>query len=92
MVSTVVKQVEALLTELYTPTNLVIVDNSWQHAGHTSNTLGGSHLAITLVSTVFTGMPVMQRFKHVHATLKPLMQSHIHALELTLRSPEQVQG
>jgi BolA protein len=92
MVATIVKQVEAKLRAVYQPTYFEIVDNSWQHAGHTGNTMGGSHLGVVMVSATFEGMRSLERHRHVNATLKEELAHTIHALELQLLTPEQFEN
>lgn len=81
--------VEQKLRDTYQPDEFELVDNSHLHAGHAGNKLGGSHLAVKMVSAVFEGMSTMQRFRHVQATLKAELQAQIHALELDLKAPSQ---
>jgi BolA protein len=83
-----VSLVRTKLNDTYQPTRLEIIDNSHLHAGHRGNVLGGSHLAVTLCSAVFTGMSTIQRFRHVQATLKDELAGAIHALELNLSTPD----
>ncbi|MCX5920238.1 MAG: BolA family transcriptional regulator [Candidatus Melainabacteria bacterium] len=90
MVASIVKLVEEKLNAVYQPTYFELVDNSWQHAGHAGNKMGGSHLGVIMVSAVFEGLSTLQRHRHVNNTLKAEMASTIHALELKLFSPEQV--
>jgi BolA protein len=49
--------------------------------------MGGSHLDIRLTSEAFEGVSTLKRHRMVHEVLKNEMQGPVHALELTLRSP-----
>jgi BolA protein len=89
MVVSVLKLVEEKLKTVYAPTYFELVDNSWQHAGHTGNKMGGSHLGIVMASALFEGLSALQRHRHVNNTLKAEMASTVHALELRLYTPEQ---
>ena len=82
MATKTVELVEQTLREAFAPLHLDIVDNSWRHAGHAGNAMGGSHLAVTLVSERFEGLGPMQRHRLVHQSLEALMRDRIHALEL----------
>lgn len=92
MVAAIVKHVEAKLRAVYQPIFFEIIDNSWQHAGHTGNTMGGSHLGVVMVSEAFRGMKSLERHRHVNATLKEELSHTIHALELQLLTPEQLKA
>jgi len=81
--------VQRLKTELNTE-QIGLIDNSWQHAGHVGNIHGGSHLALTIVSPLFEGIGAMARHRLVRGLLAEEMQERIHALELTLLAPSQV--
>ena len=89
MVSSVVKLVEEKLKLAYCPTYFELVDNSWQHAGHAGNKMGGSHLGVVMASAMFEGLSTLQRHRHVNNTLKAEMAGSVHALELRLYTPEQ---
>ena len=86
MVSSVVKLVEEKLKLAYNPTYFELVDNSWQHAGHAGNNMGGSHLGVLMASPLFEGLSTLQRHRHVNNTLKAEMAGPVHALELRLFS------
>ena len=70
------------------PESLEIVDESAQHAGHAGAAPGGNtHWRLKIVSQAFAGKPVVARHRMVYQTLGELMQSPIHALAITARSP-----
>lgn len=87
MASTFLSEVEQKLKTALNASEVHIIDNSWQHAGHRGNTMGGSHLAVTIVSERFEGLNTLARHRLVHETLKEEMKERIHALELTLLTP-----
>lgn len=81
------------LTPHLKPTVLEIVDDSHKHAGHAGARPGGnSHFSLYIVSDVFTPLNRIERHRLVHDLLKEELVSQIHALALTLRSPDEVQG
>src|SRR5271165_6013848 len=87
-------RLRALLTRAFAPTVLQIQDDSARHAGHAGAQPGGqSHYSVLLVSTAFQGVNRVARSCAVHAALEaefgPAEQGGMHALALTLRTPEE---
>ena len=81
---------ELLLTQKFSPGTLRVVDDSANHAGHAGATPGGeTHYSVLLVSNLFSGMSRVARSRAVHDTLAGELSTGLHALALTLRSPEE---
>lgn len=79
-----------LLTEAFRPDLLQIDDESARHAGHAGARPGGeTHYAVTLVSSAFRGTPRVARARAVHQALAAEFGQGLHALSLTLRTPEE---
>jgi BolA protein len=83
-----------ILTRTFAPAILQIQDDSARHAGHAGAQAGGqSHYSVLLVSTAFHGVNRVARSRAVHAALEaefgPAEQGGLHALALTLRTPEE---
>lgn len=90
-------RMRATLTQAFAPSELVIQDDSARHAGHAGAPEGGqSHYSVLLVSAAFHGVSRVARSRAVHAALAtefgPAEQGGMHALALTLRTPEEQQG
>jgi BolA family transcriptional regulator, general stress-responsive regulator len=84
-------RLEALLTQAFSPTMLRVEDDSARHAGHAGARPGGqTHYNVLLVSEVFRGMARVARSRAVHAALATEFAGGMHALALTLRTPEEV--
>ena len=82
--------IRSKLTIALTPTNLDIVDESHKHAGHSGARPGGkTHFHLNIVSPAFTSLSRIERHRLVHDLLKNELKDTIHALSLTLRSPEE---
>ena len=78
------------LTDALNPLLLEILDESHKHAGHAGARLGGnSHFKVTIISGAFTSLPLIARHRLVHSILEDELKGQIHALSLTLRSPEE---
>jgi stress-induced morphogen len=85
------------LTQAFAPTVLEIQDDSAHHAGHSGAQAGGqSHYSVLMVSTAFQGVNRVARSRAVHTALEaefgPAEQGGMHALALTLRTPEEYAG
>lgn len=70
-----------------------IIDNSWQHAGHMAmanvNEASGTHLAIRIISEQFEGLNLIKRHQAVHQVLKEDFAKQLHALELKTYTPQE---
>jgi BolA protein len=71
------------------PTELQIEDESELHAGHPGARAGGGHFRLRLVSPRFPGLTRLQRHRLVYDCLAGLIPRQIHALAMTLLSPEE---
>jgi BolA protein len=80
----------ALLTAAFSPVTLQVVDDSARHAGHAGAQPGGqTHYSVLLVADAFRGMNRVARSRAVHAVLEREFADGMHALALTLRTPEE---
>lgn len=83
-------QLEALLRDAFAPEVLEIADESARHAGHAgASPEGQTHFRLLLVSARFAGLTRVARARLVHATLAPVLADGLHALAMTLRTPEE---
>ena len=74
----------------FAPALLMVVDDSAKHAGHAGATPGGeTHYSVLMVSAAFTGVNRVARSRAVHDVLADEFGSGLHALALTLRTPEE---
>ena len=86
-------RLEAVLTQAFSPTLLRVVDDSARHAGHAGAQPGGqTHYSVVVVSEAFRGMSRVARSRAVHAALQAEFAGGLHALALTLRTPEEAGG
>ena len=70
------------------PSQLELLDESAQHAGHAGAAPGGNtHWRLTIVSAAFTGKAMLERHRMVYRALGELMQHPIHALSINARAP-----
>ena len=81
---------EALLRQEFAPAILRITDDSGRHAGHAGAAPGGqTHYAVLLVSEAFQGQNRVARARAVHAALDREFGAGMHALALTVRTPDE---
>lgn len=79
---------QKLLTAQFAPQNIVIEDQSAQHAGHAGARPGGeTHYRLTLVSTAFDGLSRVARQRLVYQALGEEFETGLHALSLDLKTP-----
>jgi BolA family transcriptional regulator, general stress-responsive regulator len=73
------------------PVQFEIADDSAAHAGH-PGAQGGGHFRLRVVSARFAGLSRVERHRLVYDALKDLMQRDIHALALSLLTPDEAGG
>jgi len=77
------------LEESLSPLVLEITDQSHLHKGHQGfSGESGTHFKIVLVSEQFSGKSLLNRHRLVHTLLAEEIK-HIHALQLSLKSPKE---
>ena len=78
--------IERILSEAFTPTYLVVEDESRMHSVPEG---AESHFKVLLVSPVFEGMKTIERQRRVNQLLAAEFQSGLHALSLHTWTPLQ---
>ena len=82
-----VQTIEKLLVEAFSPSEILVKDQSHLHAGHAGAKEGKGHFDVRLVSDKFAGQSRINRHRMVYDALGPYMQSDIHALRINAISP-----
>lgn len=78
----------AVLTERFTPSALVVDDDSARHHGHAGAAPGGeTHFNVTIESAVFQGQSRIARQRAVMDALADEFASGLHALSIKARAP-----
>ena len=86
-------RLEAALTEAFAPVVLRVQDDSARHTGHAGAQPGGeTHYNVVVVSAKFAGMARVARSRAVHEVLAREFAGGMHALALTLRTPEEFEA
>lgn len=77
------------LTRELNPEQLIIVNESGQHAGHAGNPNNDpeTHFKVEVVSTEFEGANSVKRHRMVFAILKDELAGPVHALTLKTHTP-----
>lgn len=76
------------LTAALAPSDIALVDQSAQHAGHAgARPEGETHFQLTILAEAFEGKSRIERQRMVFAALGDLMQTDIHALSITALTP-----
>jgi stress-induced morphogen len=89
-VTTRAARLQAVLTRTFAPVLVRVVDDSARHTGHAGAQPGGeTHYSVLLVSQAFRDMNRVARSRAVHAALEAEFTGGMHALALTLRTPEE---
>ena len=83
-------RIEFALRERFAPALLEVTDDSAKHAGHAGATPGGeTHYSALVVADAFAGLNRVARSRAVHAALDAEFAAGLHALALTLRTPDE---
>jgi BolA protein len=83
-------RIEAALRASFAPALLHVVDDSARHAGHAgASPAGETHYTVVMVAAGFQGQSRVARSRAVHAALEREFAAGLHALALTLRTPEE---
>ena len=84
------ERMRALLSSALAPVLLEVQDDSRLHAGHAGAAPGGeTHYSVLVVSDRFRGQNRVARHRLVNAALEAEFSGGLHALALTLRTPEE---
>jgi BolA protein len=90
-------RIRTALTQTFAPSHLELQDDSAFHKGHAGARAGGqTHYTVVMVAEAFRGLSRVARSRAVHAALAGEFTgpdtTGIHALSLTLRTPEEQAG
>lgn len=80
----VTTEINNRLNKAFSPSTLVVENQSEQHQGHAGYTDGESHFHVTIVASAFNGLSRVQKQRMVMAELKDMMPLPIHALAMSV--------
>ncbi len=75
-------EIQRLLTEAFSPTELLVKDQSRLHAGHAGAKEGKGHFEVIIVTDAFQGQTRIERHRMVFDALGTFMETDIHALRI----------
>jgi BolA protein len=82
--------IRAKLERTFAPSSLIILDESHLHAGHSGHDpRGETHFAVAMSAEAFAGKSRIERQRMVYETLAEELRTRVHALRLSLATPEQ---
>jgi BolA protein len=83
------------LTKAFSPSKLLIENDSHKHAGHAgarnAPVPGESHFTVTIVSDRFTGRSRIERHRMVHEVLAEELAGPVHALAVVAKAPDEIE-
>lgn len=79
-------KIEALLTQAFSPDQLLVKDQSHLHAGHAGAADGRGHFEVIIVADAFRDCSRIECHRLVYEALDTLMSSDIHALSIKARA------
>lgn len=83
------ERIEAALRAAFSPTDLLIKDQTHLHAGHAGAQSGLGHFEVRIASDAFAGKNPIERHRMVYDALGELMLTDIHALKIQARAPDE---
>jgi BolA family transcriptional regulator, general stress-responsive regulator len=83
----VMATMRSALERAFAPSALEIIDDGARHAGHAA--AGRGHFRVLLVSDAFRGRSRLERHRMVYAALGSLLQTSVHALNITARTADE---
>ena len=75
-------EIQRMLTEAFSPTELLVKDQSRLHAGHAGAKEGKGHFEVIIVTDAFQGRTRIERHRMVFNALGTFMETDIHALRI----------
>jgi BolA family transcriptional regulator, general stress-responsive regulator len=87
---TMAETIRTKLEAAFAPEMLDVRDESEMHRGHAGHREGGeTHFRVAIVSAAFEGLSRVDRHRKVHAVLDAELKTQVHALALTLLTPDE---
>lgn len=88
MTGPIQQEMERLLTDAFTPTRLVVINDSAQHHGHSGDDGSGeSHFTIVIEAPAFAGKGRLERQRMVNRALGDIPGQRVHALAIQASAP-----
>jgi BolA family transcriptional regulator, general stress-responsive regulator len=86
--ATVQSEIETLLRAAFSPTHLMVNNDSAKHRGHSGDDgTGESHFSVEIESAAFAGVSRLERQRMVNRALGDLPGQRVHALAIKAKAP-----
>lgn len=93
MTGQVQQEMERLLTAVFSPTRLAVINDSASHHGHSGDDGSGeSHFTVEIEAEAFAGKSRLERQRMVNRALGDIPGQRVHALAIRASAPQEVQG
>ena len=80
--------IKTKLTEVFSPSGLIVLNQSHLHASHASSPgTGESHFKVEVVSEDFAGLSRVERHRLVNEALGEQLAGPVHALSIAAATP-----
>jgi len=81
-------RIRSILSQVFTPIELDVTDDSARHAGHAGAAPGGeTHFNVRIISTAFADMSRIARQRAVNKALEEEFNTGLHALSIKAEAP-----
>ena len=77
-----VSRIRAILTDAFSPDDVLVKDQSHLHAGHAGARDGRGHFEVVIVAKQFSGLSRIECHRLIYDALGSLMETDIHALSI----------
>ena len=82
------RRISDKLEREFSPSELQVVDESSQHAGHAgSRPMGETHFRIHIRAAAFEGKSRIERHRMIHRVLAEELAEGVHALAISVHGP-----
>lgn len=83
-----IEQIQQRLQDALHPTQLEVIDDSAEHAGHAGAQTGKGHFTVVIATPAFDGKSLVECHKLVYGAVNELFETDIHALSIkVVRTP-----
>ena len=83
------ERIHGILTTAFSPTRLLVKDQSHLHAGHAGARDGKGHFEVQIVAPAFSAHSRIERHRMVHEALAEMLETDIHALTIKARGTDE---
>jgi BolA protein len=82
-------RIEELLRAEFSPSHILVKDQSHLHVGHAGAQDGRGHFALKIVAAAFADKSRIERHRMIYSALGDMMETDIHALSIDALTPDE---